>query len=533
MATRGRTRSAEQRLAYDVEAEWTKADLVLLQQLREAEALLPDDAPRALLSVRLSVLTEDTTSPVRQELDLRQLARDRGMRVVGIASDLNVSATKIPPWKRKSLGDWLNNRAPEFDAILFWKMDRFVRNAQDMNSMLRWCKRYDKNLVSKNDPIDRSHPFGELMATFIATIAQIEAANTALRVASLWAYTKTQTDWHVGKPAYGYDVEEIDGHNRLVINQSRASALHEVRKMILAGASTAACVRAMKDSGQMSEGLTVATLGRRMRNPALLGYRVEEDKQGGIRRSKVVRDVDGAPLKIADQIFSQDEYDTLQTALDARTRKQPVRANRTPFLGVVKCADCECNMSVRKTNTEDRKYNYMKCTGCKTGGIGVSHPENIYRLVVDTVLTQIGHYPVQIREFAKGAEARQRMTELQESITYYMTELAPGGRFNTRFTREAAQAKMEELITELDAIDPDTTEDRWVRIEDGKTFREHWEAQGDEAMSKDLLRTGVVVKMKRLKVPGQRQPRVELKLITPKDLPDRLVQRPDEFADQF
>lgn len=33
---------------------------------------------------------------------------------------------KVPPWKRKELGDWLNNRAPEFDEILFWKLDRFV-----------------------------------------------------------------------------------------------------------------------------------------------------------------------------------------------------------------------------------------------------------------------------------------------------------------------------------------------------------------------------------------------------------------------
>ncbi|MEU1778648.1 MULTISPECIES: hypothetical protein [Streptomyces] len=28
---------------------------------------------------------------------------------------MNVSATKVPPWKRPELGDWINNRAPEFD----------------------------------------------------------------------------------------------------------------------------------------------------------------------------------------------------------------------------------------------------------------------------------------------------------------------------------------------------------------------------------------------------------------------------------
>ncbi|CAL9548445.1 hypothetical protein SUDANB130_04380 [Streptomyces sp. enrichment culture] len=136
MGKRTRTRAATDRGQYSVDAEWSEADLALLQELKKAEALLPDDAPRALLSVRLSVLTDDTTSPVRQELDLRMLARKRGCRVVGVASDLNVSATKVPPWKRKELGDWLNNRAPEFDEILFWKLDRFVRRLSDLSTMI-------------------------------------------------------------------------------------------------------------------------------------------------------------------------------------------------------------------------------------------------------------------------------------------------------------------------------------------------------------------------------------------------------------
>lgn len=101
---RGQRRLAAERAAYSVEAEWTETDLALLEELKRAEAIFPQDAPRALLSIRLSVLTDDTTLPVRQELDLRILARERGSRVVGVASDLNVSATKVPPWKRKELG---------------------------------------------------------------------------------------------------------------------------------------------------------------------------------------------------------------------------------------------------------------------------------------------------------------------------------------------------------------------------------------------------------------------------------------------
>ncbi|WP_458243743.1 hypothetical protein [Streptomyces sp. MAI_2237] len=92
-----------------------------MEESKAAEALLPEDAPRALLSIRLSVLTNETTSPVRQELDLRILARERGCRVVGVASNLNVSATKVPPWRRKQLGDWLNNRSPAESIALYMR----------------------------------------------------------------------------------------------------------------------------------------------------------------------------------------------------------------------------------------------------------------------------------------------------------------------------------------------------------------------------------------------------------------------------
>jgi DNA invertase Pin-like site-specific DNA recombinase len=199
-----------------MKAEWTKADAALLEELANAEAQLPGDAPRALLSIRLSVLRAETTSPIRQELDLRLLARDLGFRVVGVASDLNVSATKVPPWRRQELGDWLNNRMPEFDALLFWKLDRFVRRLSDLSTMIDWCLRYGKNLVSKCESIDLTTPTGRAMVEIIGGIAEVEAACVSTRVASLWDYTKTQSAWLVGKPAYGYVTDE-DSSGKIVL----------------------------------------------------------------------------------------------------------------------------------------------------------------------------------------------------------------------------------------------------------------------------------------------------------------------------
>ncbi|MEU7135244.1 recombinase family protein [Streptomyces sp. NPDC046261] len=538
MAKRSRTKSAAKQRAYDVEAEWTAADLTVLEDLKAAEALLPEDAPRALLSIRLSVWTDDTTSPVRQELDLRILARDLGYRVVGVASDLNVSATKVPPWKRKQLGDWLNNRSPEFDALLFWKLDRFVRRLSDLSAMIDWCLKYGKNLISKNDSIDLTTTAGKILVTIIGGIAEIEAANTSTRVASLWDYTKTQSEWLVGKPAYGY-VTDVDEHGKVIlrIEETAHRVLHWCRRA--AGrpkpASARRMVRVLVRSGLCGPGLTASTLLSRLRNPALMGYRVEMDPDRA-RRSRLVLGKDGKPIRVAEGVFTEDEFYELQADLDRSGKNQPPRQADSPtkFRGVLICPDCGTNMIVQVNRSEKATYHYMRCQGCKSGGYGAPNPDEIYGQLVQDVLTVLGDWPVQVREYANGAEARKEVKRLRDSIAYYMKELEPGGRYSkTRFTREQAQETLDKLIADLEAIDPETTQDRWVNVHNGKTFRQHWEEGGMEAMAADLVRVGVKCEVHRTKVPKVRAPQIRLRLLIPKDVRERLIVKEDDFGEKL
>ncbi|MFE2809889.1 recombinase family protein [Streptomyces nigra] len=537
MGKRTRTLAATGRAQYAVEARWTKADLALLGELKREEACLPDDAPRALLSVRLSVLTNDTTSPARQELDLRKLALERGCRVVGVASDLNVSATKVPPWKRKELGDWLNNRAPEFDEILFWKLDRFVRRLTDLSAMIDWCLKYGKNLVSRNDSIDLTTTAGKNMATIIGGIAEIEATNTSTRVASLWDYAKTQNEWLVGKPAYGYETTEGEyGRVALVINPDAYRALHWCREAAMRAqpASARRMAKVLVRAGLCGPGLTTSTLLRRLRNPALMGYRVEEEKNGGVRRSKIILDSTARPIRVADPIFTEDEFNSLQEALDRRGKKQPTRRpeGATKFLGILICSDCGSNMTVQRNRVKDRCYSYLRCGRCKAGGHGAPNPDEIYGKLVDDVLRVLGDEPVMTREYRQGAEARKEQQRLEQSVTYYMTGLEPGGRFTrTRFIKEQAEKTLDDLMKQLEAFDMESTKDRWVAVHNGKSFRAHWEEGGMEAMAADLLRVGVKCKITRTKVKGVRAPHIHMELMIPKDVRDRLTLKEDDFTE--
>ncbi|MEU5382647.1 recombinase family protein [Kitasatospora cineracea] len=534
MGKRSRTASAASRKTYAVDCEWTPADLAALKGLLEAEAALPADAPRALLSIRLSVLTEDTTSPVRQELDLRREALHKGFRVVGIASDLNVSATKVPPWKRKELGSWLNDRAPEFDVLMFWKLDRFIRRLSDLNVMIDWALKYGKNLISINDVIDLSTVIGKIMVALLGGIAEIEAANTSTRVASLWDYAKTQSEWLVGKPTYGYETgEDEDGNVVLYIGAAQHKALHWCRRMARRGVSATRMVKVLKRSGLMSQGLTTSTLLSRLRNPGLMGYRVEVETKGQARRSKLVLDQNGKPIRVAEGIFTEEQFNQLQADLDKRSKNQPARqpGGATKYLGVLICADCATNMTVKKTTNPSGKYEYLRCQGCKSGGLGAPNPEVVYAKLAMDALSVMGDEPMQLREYARGAEVRAQVAQLEESISYYMRELEPGGRYTkTRFTREQAEATLDKLITDLGEIDPETTQDRWINVGNGKTFRQHWQEGGIDAMAQDLLRIGVKCEVTRIKIPGQRAPEVKLKLKIPNDFRDRLVIKEDDFA---
>src|SRR5712671_766081 len=95
---------------------------------------------RALIVIRLSRVTDATTSPQRQLQSCRELCDQRGYDVIGVAEDLDVSAGKTSPFDRPQLGDWLNNRVGEYDVLVFYRMDRIVRRLLDLADLIRWCQ---------------------------------------------------------------------------------------------------------------------------------------------------------------------------------------------------------------------------------------------------------------------------------------------------------------------------------------------------------------------------------------------------------
>ncbi|MFG2226009.1 recombinase family protein [Streptomyces sp. NPDC048644] len=518
--------------------EWTADELAELAELKAKNEALPEDAPRGLLSVRLSILTEDTTSPARQELDLRRHAVREGIRVVGVARDLGVSATKKAPWERKELGDWLNNRIPEFDLILFWKLDRFIRRISDLHEVIKWCEKFGKNLASLNDTLDLSSPMAQAMVTFIAAVAEIETANTKTRVSSLWEYTKQQDQWRIGKPSFGYKTARVSGKLRLVQDPKKARVVRYMYAAAMRGVPANRIAKVLDrakvltySNGKWNNQQVLRTL----RNPAVKGIRTEGGTKSTAYGSKPVLDKNGQEIRVTDDpILTADEFERVQQALASRAKnKRHHEKNRRPtrFLGVIKHETCANN--INETNSyktlstgEEREYRYLRCPRCRKPGFVIPDPEDTYRSLAQAVFGELGDYEVIRREYARGEENRRERKRLEESIAYYMTGLEPGGRFDKAgFIREKAESTLDSLMTDLAKIDPESIKDRWIYQSAGKTYRQHWEAGGIEAMEQDLLSAGITFELGR-DAGGE----VVGKLVIPHDVKKKLIKMGDHWS---
>ncbi|WP_428935519.1 recombinase family protein [Streptomyces sp. ACT015] len=518
---------------------WTPSELAELARWQELQTTLPTDASRGLISVRLSVFKDETTSPVRQELDLWALATQRGIRVVGVAADLNQSATKIPPWKRKALGYWLNEKAPEFDVILFWKLDRFIRRFYDLHLMIEWCKEFGKNMISKIEELDFESTFGLMMVTIIAGMARIEAENLGIRLASLWQYARTTERWVVGKPVFGYHTVKNPKTKEvsLAITPDRSVMLRWARMMrVKRKRSYGFICKALNRAGfRTAQGKLwrVTTLVRIMRNPALMGIRVISDgKPGRYNPPRIFYGSDGKPVQVADPIYTELEYTEL-IEFDASKAQvhTPKKKKSTSFLHVIKCGYCLGNMTYQGNKTklkngETRLNEYIRCFSTVTKPCDhrpSTSPDDAYGSLIQAVLDEIGDYEVIERFYYKGEETAKRRKELEESIKFYVEGLAPGGQFAVGgFLQRTAEEAVQKHNAELAGLPEEASTDRWSYKRLEGTYRQRWLMGDTERMEEDLRRGGIMFFIYD----------EHAKLVIPEDVQSRLVLRDNYFSEE-
>lgn len=209
---------------------------------------------RGVRAVRLSVLTDETTSPERQRESCDGAAAALGVDFGGReALDLDVSASKTTPFDRPELGGWLA-RPDEFDVIVWWRFDRAVRSQGDMHELAKWASEHRKMLVFAEgigggrqtfDFRDPINPVTRMMLNQFAFAAEMEAWSIKERVTGAQAAMRMMPlRWRGSRQHYGYMPAPLEGGGWTLVPDPDAVKVIERMIRELMGGKTASQVAA-------------------------------------------------------------------------------------------------------------------------------------------------------------------------------------------------------------------------------------------------------------------------------------------------
>ncbi|MYV76229.1 recombinase family protein [Streptomyces sp. SID1046] len=458
---------------------------------------------RALIAVRLSDMTDVTTSPLRQREAGEAQAARIGARVVGYATDLDVSATKTTPFERPELGDWLR-RPDEFDVIIWWRLDRAVRSLADMEDLARWAKEHRKRIIFAEGAggtldLDMSSALGvgEIIVRLLAWAAQMEAQAIAERVSGARAALRAQGRWPGGIPPYGYRPVPRDGAPGLTLvpDPSAVSVLEQIMTELLDGAQphtvamelNAAGVRTPRDHddvrrgkeprGRTWVGTTVKSV---VTSPTLLGYHVHQGKP--------VRDGNGRPVLAGPPIVERDKFEQVKAAvaeLAAPERRERKDTNAL-LLGVAHCANCEGRMYMYGANSGKTVVYGCRALarGRKCETKASIRADWLDEWAETHFLQRVGAMPITRVVRHPGYDPGPELVELTDELRMHMAEQ---GRYKTPIGQQLWGERRDALelrVTEL--METPRVEPREELIRTGETYGELW-ALADQAGRRRLL----------------------------------------------
>jgi DNA invertase Pin-like site-specific DNA recombinase len=114
-----------------------------------------------------------------QQLDLRELAKQRGFEIVGEYTDVISGAKSKRPGLDKLMADARRRR---FDVLLVAAFDRIARNVRHFLEVLDELHHLGVEFISLRENIDTSGPLGRAMVVIVGAIAELERSLIVERV---------------------------------------------------------------------------------------------------------------------------------------------------------------------------------------------------------------------------------------------------------------------------------------------------------------------------------------------------------------
>lgn len=284
----------------------------------------------------------------RQAEDCQKLAQDRGLEVVEVYSDNDISAStysrKVRPAYRRLLQDI---EADRIDCVVSYHTKRLYRKPEDLEGLITLAERHRvKFFTVKSGDLDLNTATGKMVARIMAGVGAAESDEIHERVerqrVQQAAKGKRQGG---GRRHFGYNFD-------MTLRPDEAKAIEETARKLLAGASLYRCAQDLNTAGLRTPDSKkkpggpwrVGNLRRLMMRPTLAGIR---EHRSTIRRDATGKVIGGGKLLGTypaewPAILTEDQHRLLVSRLATNGNGNGVRLGARKYLlaGLLRCSFC-------------------------------------------------------------------------------------------------------------------------------------------------------------------------------------------------
>jgi DNA invertase Pin-like site-specific DNA recombinase len=200
---------------------------------------------RTALYLRCSTTDQHTET---QELDLRQLAEQRGLEIVEVYADYASGAKTSRPALDRLMAD---ARRGQFDIVLVWAADRLARSVTHFLAVLDELQRLNVQFLSYREALDTSGALGKAVLTIVSVVAELERSLIVERVRAGLRRARLEGR-RLGRPRVEVDI------NALRRDRERGLSISELAKQYHIAETT---VRRLLRQSKPTPPKTVQVLG--------------------------------------------------------------------------------------------------------------------------------------------------------------------------------------------------------------------------------------------------------------------------------
>jgi site-specific DNA recombinase len=453
---------------------------------------------RLLGVVRISDLTDETTSPERQRAKITGYASLHDHELIGVAEDLDVSGSKSP-FGRRELGPWLaDDKLAEWDALIFSRLDRLTRSLFDFLEVWRRLEAMGKSLICLEPSLDMTTPAGRAFAQVIAVFAEFELETIRARVKDAYDAARQRGSYPGMQMPFGYMPVKRDKGWAYIPDPDYAPVVAEMASRLLAGQSLNHIARWLNDAKvPTSRNIVRIRNGNPVMPSPWKGTTVRKILQSHnllgatVSNGEPVRDDDGNIASRSEPLIDHATWGQVQEQLESLGGTIGPRVNSSPLLQIAFCGECEdeAPLYVTVTRSGRKTYRYYHCATAHSGGSCSAkriNADELEGIVERQLLSEAGNVKIVERTIIPATDYSADIARLGERVGHLYGRVAAARATGQDVTADEARlAEAQRTLEEYAAKPARPAEVREVPT--SKTFAEQW-AQMDWPQRNVFLR---------------------------------------------